>query len=183
MMGAERRAPAAKHGAASPRGGWLPPPVAGALAGVLATGALLVVTAALRGMLRVRTLPEVLAEGATFYLPWWLFEYMITTFREQAKVFLLYGVLGLLAVAGAVVGLVYARWPRPRVAVGLAVGLWLLTMLVALPASGEGFFGAEFSDPLPVIASYAAGWAAFSVGLALFYRAFAGGSPGKEARA
>jgi hypothetical protein len=140
---------------------------------------LLVVTAALRPVLGVRTLPEVLAEGATFYLPWGFFEYMVNTFRGQAKVLLLYGVLGFVLVAGAVVGMLYARWPRPRVAVGLAVALWWFTMLVALPASGEGFFGTEFSEPLPVMASYAAGWAAFSVSLALFYRVFAGSLVGK----
>jgi hypothetical protein len=167
-----------RHGAvAVQRRGLLPSPLAGALAGALAAVGLLVVTAALRSVLGVRTLPETLAEGALFYLPREFFTYMITTFRGQAKVLLLYGVLGFVLLAGALVGLLYARWPRPRVAVGLGFALWWFTMLVALPASGEGLFGVEFNEPLPVMASYAAGWAVFSLSLTLFYGAFARDRP------
>src|SRR5215211_6827051 len=118
-MGAERGGITAVPTATTGRRSMLPRPLAGVLAGVAGIGALLLAGMLLRGVLGVRHLPEVLGEGATFYIPFWFFEYMINTFREQAKVFLMWGILGTLALAGALVGLVYARWPRPRVAVAI----------------------------------------------------------------
>ena len=60
----------------------VPRPLAGAIAGLVGGVALVAVGAAARELLRVPTLPEALSEGATFFLPYALFEYMINTFRS-----------------------------------------------------------------------------------------------------
>jgi hypothetical protein len=149
----------------------VPRALAGPAAGLLGAVALLVVGLALRPVLRVPSLPEVLSEWATFYVPQALFAYMINTFREQAKVMLLWNLVGLVLLVGALAGAVYARWPGPRTAIGLGLGLWLFTLLVILPGSGLGFFGMDAypAGPLEVSAAYLAGWGAFALVLALVY--------------
>ena len=97
----------------------------------------------MQGLLRVQSLPEVVSEWSTFYVPYVVFEYMINTYRAGAKVMLFWAIVVLIALGGAALGAIYARKPRPRVAIGLAAVLWLLTMLVILPAAEMGFFGSE----------------------------------------
>ena len=148
----------------------LPRELAGAVAGLVGGGALVAVGIGLRGALRVPALPEVLAEGTTFYIPFQLFAFMINTFGTQAKVILVATIFALMALASVGVGILYARRPLPRTAIGLALGLWLLTLLVILPASGFGFFGAEVrAGPAIVAAVYLLAWAAFALALSLVY--------------
>jgi hypothetical protein len=149
----------------------VPRTLAGPAAGLLGAIALLVVGIVLRPVLRVPTLPEVLAEWATFHVPPELFAYMINTFREGAKAMLFWSLVGLVLLAGVGLGALFARWPTPRVAIGLAFGLWLLTLLVIFPSSGLGFFGMDAypAGPAEDSAAYLAGWGAFAGVLSLVY--------------
>ncbi len=148
----------------------VPRALAGVTAGLLGGGALFVVGTVLREALRVPTLPEVLAEWATFYIPFQLFEFMINNFRTGAKLMLFWGIMALLALVASGVGILYARRPTLRLAVGLVVGLWGFTLLVVLPSSGMGFFGSDVrAGPLAVTAAYLLAWAAFGVVLSLVY--------------
>ena len=148
----------------------VPEPLAGPVAGLLGGAALFLVGLALREVLRVPTLPEVVAEWSTFYVPFEVFEFMINTFRAGAKQMLFWGIVALLALVCIGLGALYARRPTPRVAVGLTLGLWLFTLLVVLPSSGMGFFGSEVrSGSMAVAAAYLAAWAAFAIVLSLTY--------------
>ncbi len=150
--------------------GVLPAGLAGPVAGLAGAASVLVVGWLLRALLRVPTLPEVVSEWATFYVPYWVFEYMINTFRSQAKVMLFWSIVAILAILAAGLGALYSRRPTPRLAVGLVFGLWLLTMLVVLPAAEMGFFGSEVrAGPMAVIAAYLTGYAAFGIVLSLVY--------------
>jgi hypothetical protein len=148
----------------------VPRPLAGAIAGLVGGVALVAVGAAARELLRVPTLPEALSEGATFFIPFGLFEFMINTFRSQAKVYLVWGIMAVLALVSAALGLLYARWPTPRLAVGLILGLWAFTLLVVLPGAGFGFLGGDLrAGTLAVLAAYLLAWAAFGIALVLTY--------------
>ena len=166
---AGRRGARVGLGAASAR--WaVPPGLSGPLAAVAGAAALLVVGWLLRAVLRVPTLPEVVSEWATYYVPYWVFEYMINTYRGQAKVMLFWGIVAILALVAVGLGALYARRPTPRLAVALVFGLWLFTMLVVLPGSDMGFFGSEVrSGPMAVSAAYLASYAAFAAVLSLVY--------------
>ena len=148
----------------------LPTPIAGPLAGVAGAVALVGVSTIMQGLVRVQSLPEVISEWSTYYVPYAVFEYMINTYRAQAKVMLFWVIVALILVAAAGLGALYARWPRPRVAVGLAAALWLLTMVGLFPAAEMGFFGSEVrAGPMAVSAAYLASYAAFAVVLSLVY--------------
>ncbi len=155
--------------AASARG-VLPAALAGPLAGLGGAAALFVVGWLLRSLLRVPTLPEALSEWATFFVPYWVFEYMINAFRSGAKELLFWGIVAILALIGAALGALYGRRASPRLTVALVLALWLFTMLVVLPASDMGFFGSDVrAGPLAVAAAYLASYAAFGIVLSLVY--------------
>ena len=155
---------------ASPTRRTLPAAIAGPLAGVAGAAALVGVGTVMQGLLRVQSLPEVVSEWTTFYVPYAVFEYMINTYRAGAKVMLFWAIVALIALLAAGLGALYARYPRPRVAIGLAAGLWLLTMVVILPAAEMGFFGSEVrAGPMAVSAAYLASYAAFAIVLSLVY--------------
>ena len=148
-----------------------PRAVAGPASGLLGAVALLIVGLALRPALRVPLLPEVLAEWATFFVPPAMFTYMINTFGAQAKLMLFWGMVALVLLVGALAGAAYARWPTPRLAAGLAIGLWLFTALGVLPGAGLGLFGMDSypAGPFEINAAYLAGWAALAVVLSFVY--------------
>jgi hypothetical protein len=133
--------------------------VAGSGGGVVA----LIVGLLLRPLLGVLTLGEVLADWANFFVPFAVFEFMINTFRGQAKVMLLGVLLVLAMLVCAAVGTLDARWPTPRVALLLALALWLITMVVIFPGAEYGFFGSDTrAGPVTVSAAYICAWAAFA---------------------
>ncbi len=162
----------------------LPRPVAGAAAGLAGGVAVLGVGIAQRPLLLVPTLPEVLSEGATFFVPFDLFAFMIDNFGAQAKLALYWCMVALVLAVCVVAGGIYARWPRPRVAVGLTIGLWLLTLFVVLPGSGLGVAGMDVypAGPLATSAAYLASWAALAIALAVAYRLLAPKRPAPPAR-
>jgi hypothetical protein len=148
----------------------LPTAITGPLAGVAGAAALVGVGTIMQGLLRVQSLPEVVSEWSTFYVPYAFFEYMINTYRAGAKVILFWAIVALIALVAAGLGAIYARRPGPRVAIGLAAVLWLLTMLVLLPAAEMGYFGSEVrAGPMAVSAAYMASYAAFAIVLSLVY--------------
>jgi hypothetical protein len=148
-----------------PRWAW------GATAGVLGAAALLLMGVATRSALRVPSLPEVLVEWGTFYVPQELFSFMVNRFGAQAKLGLFWSMVVGILVVGLLAGAAYARRPTPRVAVGLALAAWLFILLVVLPADGLGFFGTDLypAGPLAASAAYLLGCAAFAIVLAATY--------------
>jgi hypothetical protein len=143
----------------------------GAAAGVLGAVALLLVGVAARSVLRVPTLPEVLVEWGTFYVPQELFTFMVNRFGAQAKLGLFWSMVVGILLVGLVLGALYSRKPTPRVAIGIAVAAWLFIGLVVLPADGLGFFGADLypAGPVAGTAAYLLGCTAYAIVLALGY--------------
>ena len=138
---------------------------AGLLAGVIATGVMLLLSVAFSGV----SLPEVFGSELTALMPASMFDYLHQTIGGDAKHYLFYGILvgqclvfalsgGLYAVA---LNKIAARRNRLSVAetgqmpasvtypayhgVLLALILWLLTGLVLLPLTGGGIFGAALT--------------------------------------
>src|SRR5262245_10590902 len=112
----------------------LPPTALGAGAGLLGAAALLLTNVGTPAGLRVPTVPEVLVEWGTFYVPQELFTFMVNRFGAQAKLALFWGMVGGILLVGALLGALYARRPTPRLAVGITLIAWLFIMLVVLPA-------------------------------------------------
>ena len=149
----------------------LPRWMVGAVAGVLGAVVLLLVGVATRPVLRVPTVPEVLLEWGTFYVPQDLFTFMVNRFGAQAKLGLFWGMVGGIVLIGLVLGALYSRRPTPRVAVGIALVGWLFIELVVLPADGLGFFGTDLypAGPLAATAAYLLGCTAYAIVLAAAY--------------
>jgi hypothetical protein len=148
-----------------PRSGW------GAAAGLLGAVALLLAGVATRSALRVPSLPEVLVEWGTFYVPQELFTLMVNRFGAQAKIGLFWSMVVGILLVGLVLGILYSRRPTPRVAVGIALAAWLFVELVVLPADGLGFFGADLypAGPVAATAAYLLGCTAYAIVLATGY--------------
>jgi len=123
--------------------------VAGGVAGLVATGAMLLV----RALWGVPSLPELLGNRVARLLPPNLFETFLGVFQSNAKHLLFYGmiagqVLLLIAIgsgyAAARQRLTRGRWgiaPRWEETLGLCIALWLLVGLVIVPLAGDGVFG------------------------------------------
>jgi hypothetical protein len=142
-----------------------------AAAGVLGAAALLLVGVATRSALRVPTLPEILVEWGTFYVPQELFTFMVNRFGASAKLGLFWSMVVGILLVGLILGALYSRRPTPRVAVAIALVAWLFVELVVLPADGLGFFGADLypAGPVAATAAYLLGCAAYAIVLAMVY--------------
>ncbi|HEY7063861.1 MAG TPA: hypothetical protein VII06_20450 [Chloroflexota bacterium] len=149
----------------------LPPTALGAGAGLLGAVALLLMGVMTRSMLRVPSVPEVLVEWGTFYVPGELFTWMVNRFGAQAKLALFWGMVGGILLVGLLLGALYARRPTPRLAVLITLAAWLFIMLVVLPADGLGFFGTDLypAGPFAATAAYLLGCFAYGIVLSLVY--------------
>lgn len=111
-----------------------------ALAGLLATAGATELMFWLRGVFQIRTLPERLAEWALLLVPPALFEQAITTFGTQAKIYALYGAVGM-ALVLVTIGAVASR---SRTGPWLAgATLWLFALAVVMPLTGGGPFATD----------------------------------------
>ena len=120
--------------------------LAGMLAGLLAT-ALLV---ALRFTVDAPGLPDVMADWLTMVMPAVLFDFVLERLQVASKPLMFAGLLVGQVVAGAIFGLLYARyspvlplqessgWAR---GVLMGTALWLVLMVVISPVIGAGLFG------------------------------------------
>lgn len=133
---------------------------AGLLAGVIATGVMLLLSVAFNGI----SLPEVFGSELTALMPASMFDYLHQTIGGDAKHYLFYGILVgqclVFALSGGLYALalhkIAARRNKEPVAgqmppypayhgVLLAGILWALTGLVLLPLTGGGVFGAALT--------------------------------------
>ncbi|HVB23014.1 MAG TPA: molybdopterin-dependent oxidoreductase [Ktedonobacteraceae bacterium] len=130
---------------------------AGLLAGVVASGIMLLLSVAFNGI----SLPEVFGSELTALMPASMFDYLHQTIGGDAKHYLFYGILVGQCLVFAVSGGLYAvalhkiaarRNQEPadgRISVYhgvlLALILWLLSGLVLLPLTGGGIFGATLT--------------------------------------
>ncbi|MEO8973862.1 MAG: molybdopterin-dependent oxidoreductase [Ktedonobacteraceae bacterium] len=130
---------------------------AGLLAGVIATGVMLLLSVAFNGI----SLPEVFGSELTALMPVSMFDYLHQTIGGDAKHYLFYGILVgqclVFAVSGGLYALVLHKIAAQRNrepgsgqmptynGVLLALILWLLSGLVLLPLTGGGVFGATLS--------------------------------------
>lgn len=128
---------------------------AGLLAGVVATGVMLLLSVTVGGI----SLPEVFGSELTALMPASMFDYLHQTIGGDAKHYLFYGILvgqclvfalsgGLYTVAVDRITIrlkrEYEQIPAYH-GVLLALILWLLTGLVLLPLTGGGVFGAALA--------------------------------------
>jgi DMSO/TMAO reductase YedYZ molybdopterin-dependent catalytic subunit len=114
----------------------------GFLAGFLAALTMTAAIVALRATTGVPSLPEIIGEAFITIMPAWLFSAILETLRTWAKPTLYVGILlGMLLVGGMLGrGFAYGElsWSR---AGKLALAVWLIFGLVALPLLGVGWFG------------------------------------------
>jgi DMSO/TMAO reductase YedYZ molybdopterin-dependent catalytic subunit len=158
----------------------------GLTAGLAASFIMLVVMSVFRLAWQVPSLPEMLADWFTLVLPLSVFAFLLGVLDGLAKAFLLSGLLAAQVVLGLLLGLVYAHlWgPRGRLAGGgralsnswvggliMALFLWLLAILVVMPAAGEGLLGAASErGPLVMTLTTLVDSLGFGLVLAAFYR-------------
>lgn len=134
---------------------------AGLLAGVVATGAMLLLSVWLNGV----SLPEVFGSQLTALMPVTMFDYLHQLIGGDAKHYLFYGILVgqclVFAVSGGLYDLAVERIAarrgllrnntdvidhlQPYHGTLLALILWLLVGLGLLPATGSGVFGANLT--------------------------------------
>jgi len=97
--------------------------------------------ALLRFRFQVRTIPERVMEWVLVFVPLDLFEAGVRQFGFDAKRYGLYasaaGMLLILAAIGAFA--LRRRWSA-RMLLGMALGLWLFTMVVIMPLTSAGLF-------------------------------------------
>ena len=124
--------------------------LAGSLGGLLMT----LVLVALRFIVDAEVITEVMADWLTSLLPIAVFDFFLDQLQFNAKrllfVLIFIGQIGV----GGLIGLAYARFSVDsgyeegsvkRGAV-LAVGIWLVLVLVVTPIMGKGFFGSGLID-------------------------------------
>jgi DMSO/TMAO reductase YedYZ molybdopterin-dependent catalytic subunit len=121
---------------------------AGLVAGVGATGAMLLLSILAGGL----SLPEVLGAALTLIMPLTWFEWLHQVIGADAKYVLFACLVAGQCVVFALSGAVWYRWIARRVAPlpwhqGLLLGLmlWLLVGFVLLPLTGAGIFGAHLA--------------------------------------
>lgn len=124
------------------------------------------------------TLPEVLVDAVTRVIPLSLFSVGVGTLGPWAKRLLAAGLAIILFLLGGLVSIGW-QWSTRRHGPGkdrvdwlrtaaLAIVLWLLTMVVLLPASRRGVFALSVSPwPAAMVLSWLVSAAAFSVALAV----------------
>ena len=116
-----------------------------------------------RSAFQVRTLPERLMEWLLLFVPLDAFAQGIQDFGPQAKVFALYGGIGIMSAALFGLGLLALRrrWPGTAI-LGLALALFVVAMAGIMPLTGAGFFASDlFQHPMLVNGVY--------LGMALAY--------------
>ena len=116
-----------------------------------------------RSAFQVRTLPERLMEWLLLFVPLDAFAQGIQDFGPQAKVFALYGGIGVMSAALFGLGLLALRrrWPGTAI-LGLALALFVVAMAGIMPLTGAGFFATDlFQHPALVNGVY--------LGMALAY--------------
>jgi DMSO/TMAO reductase YedYZ molybdopterin-dependent catalytic subunit len=123
------------------------PPRLAAPAGILAAIVAGVGMLLLRATLEVRSVPERVMELLLVFVPPGLFESMLRQFGFDAKRYALDGAILVLLACLAGVGYVALRrgWSYLHLA-GLAVGFWLIVMLVIMPLTSAGFFALALLD-------------------------------------
>ncbi|HEY4033593.1 MAG TPA: molybdopterin-dependent oxidoreductase [Ktedonobacteraceae bacterium] len=129
---------------------------AGFLAGILATGVMLLLSITSGGV----SLPDALSSAISLAMPLSLFEFLHSIFGPDSKYYLFYIVLigqcVVFALSGGLCSLILGtrrfqsrrwideqgqiHWPTGII---LAFILWLLTGLIFLPLTGSGFFGSK----------------------------------------
>src|SRR5262245_21488725 len=109
------------------------------LAGTAAAGLAGATMFALRATLQVRTVPERVMEWLLLCVPLDLFEAGLQRWGFSAK---WYGLLGAVAATFLLLVAIGAALTRARASAaaiwGTALGLWLFTMLVVMPATSAG---------------------------------------------
>jgi DMSO/TMAO reductase YedYZ molybdopterin-dependent catalytic subunit len=139
----------------------------GGLLAALTSGAVMLL---LRSSLQVRSVPERLLEWMLLFLPPGLFEATLQRFGFDAKHYGLDAAvlvnIGLLALLGYVLLRRRTSW---QVLAGTGVALWLIVMLVFLPLTSAGFFGADLLEgQRAVVGGYLAVGLSFAAVLGAF---------------
>lgn len=144
---------------------------AGLLAGLLAGLALVGTTLVIRLATQVQSLPEVMAEWVLAITPPELFSALLDRLKFAAKPLLYLAIAaGEVAVGGVLGGAWASAGATSRGAVLLTSGVWLATVLLALPLFGGGLFGARLRDgPLAASATILASYAVYGLVLARAY--------------
>ena len=119
--------------------------LAGALGGLLMT----LVLVALRFIVEAQVITEVMADWLTSLLPIAVFDFFLDQLQFNAKrllfVMIFIGQIGV----GGLIGMAYARFSAEagygegatKRGILLALGIWLVLVLIVTPVMGVGFFG------------------------------------------
>ena len=121
--------------------------VAGAAAGCAATGVMYVAEA----VVGTRPLPELLQEPILGAMPGVLFGLLIDNLQHLGKVLEEAGLVLMMIVVSAGLGVLYGRHPRRGLPLLAAAGVWLLVVLALLPAAGQGLLGLVGGPAVPFV--------------------------------
>ncbi len=154
--------------------------------GLVASVVMLAFMLAFRLAFGVTSPPELLADWFTSFLPLSLFELLLGAFESSAKILLLFGLIAAQLLLGMLLGLVYHRvwgadgrltasgnsWANPWVGgLSIALFLWLLAILIVMPAAGVGPLGLSSSNgPTAMTVTTLAESLSFGLSLVLVYR-------------
>lgn len=158
----------------------------GVVASLAAAAVMLAVMLFIRVFFELPSLPEMLADGFTLIIPLSIFARLLGALESNAKPLLLVGIILGHLIMGMLLGLIYARvWGcsslRSSKGLGLlgpwsgglllAALLWLLALLVVMPAAGAGLLGlAGRPGPVSLALSTLASSLAFGVALVAFFQ-------------
>lgn len=160
---------------------------AGATVGMLAALMMLAVMYLLRLATTIPTLPELMIENVTLWLPLWLFSDLLRIFEDRAKPLLLITLIIGHLVMGTLLGLLYARlWGRAAArgdkvltpanpwagGLVLSILLWMVALALVMPASGARLAGlASRFGTLPILAVTLLEALTYGLCLAFFFQA------------
>ena len=147
------------------------------LFGVASGTAMVMFIMAARLMGNAFSLPELAADWFTAFLPPRVLDFLLLRLSFSAKPLMFVGLLLAKVVAGGVLAVIYGkvadRWPIPesghwRRALAFGLALWVLSMIIVVPAIGGGVFAYEV--PGGAVQFILISLAAFAIyGLALGY--------------
>ena len=139
--------------------------------GAVGAVGMVLVTFAVRSVVRALSMVEIAADWFTMHLPPELFDLLLENLLFNAKPLMFAGLVAAQVIAGGAVAALYGRYVAVRAsselwvwvyALGLGLALWLAAQLALVPLFGGGLFGVE-------VPGGAVGFQVTSVGSALVY--------------
>jgi DMSO/TMAO reductase YedYZ molybdopterin-dependent catalytic subunit len=124
----------------------------GLTSGLIAGGFMVLATIVLRLTVSAFSITELAADWFTSVLPGQVIDFLLETLSFSAKPLMFVGLLVAQVIIGGLLGILYTtisnRWPLEESAewgraIAFGAALWILSLLILVPAFGGGFFASE----------------------------------------